>query len=365
MYERHFGLSDKPFRLTPDARFFYPSDQHRRALAFLEYGLHEGEGFIVITGEPGTGKSTLVSKLMAEHSRDPLKVASIETTRLTDEHLLEMLVSRFELKQPRLGGKASLVETLRKAFVAWEKRGTRALAIIDEAQNLPAETVEELRMLSNLTSNQRPLLQTFLIGQPGLRDRIEQPEFEQLRQRITASFHLGPFKAEEIRPYVEHRLIQAGWRGHPSFEDSAYEGIIEATGGVPRLINVLCDRLLLFCYLESSDQIDKDAVRTVAAETGIRAPAGAAGTAAAAVPEPAPIAAGQGDAVNANIGLALVSELNDRLRSIENRIQYTERRLHLELIRLRKLIVPLGATETAETDSGGAESATLHSRASN
>ncbi len=347
MYERHFGLTDKPFRLTPDARFFYPSDQHRRALAFLEYGLHEGEGFIVITGEPGTGKSTLVSKLMAEHSRDPLKVAAIETTRLTDEHLLEMLVSRFELKPPRIGGKASLVEALRKTFVAWDKRGTRALAIIDEAQNLPADTVEELRMLSNLTSNGRPLLQTFLVGQSALRERIEQPEFEQLRQRVTASFHLGPFKADEVQPYVEHRLMQAGWSQDPTFTEGAYNGIFEATGGVPRLINMLCDRLMLFCYLESITRIDKASVETVAQETGIRSPsAGAmAGDPSRQNYQPTAISAN----FNATDSVALVSELIGRLRAVENRIQYTERRLRLELISLRKMLVKM-AGEDPEPD---------------
>lgn len=343
MYERHFGLTDKPFRLTPDARFFYPSDQHRRALAFLEYGLHEGEGFIVITGEPGTGKSTLVSKLMAEHSKDSLKVAAIETTRLTDEHLLEMLISRFELKPPRIGGKASLVETLRKAFVAWDKRGTRALAIIDEAQNLPADTVEELRMLSNLTANGRPLLQTFLVGQSSLRERVEQPEFEQLRQRVTASFHLGPFKVEEIQPYVEHRLMEAGWTKEPTFTEGAYTGIFDATGGVPRLINMLCDRVMLFCYLESITRIDKASVETVAEETGIRAPNDSTmgGDPSRAGYQPAAI----GATFAATDSVALVSELIGRLRAVENRIQYTERRLRLELISLRKMLVKMAGED--------------------
>ena len=356
MYERHFGLTDKPFRLTPDARFFYPSDQHRRALAFLEYGLHEGEGFIVITGEPGTGKSTLLSKLMAEHARDPLKIATIETTRLTDEHLLELLISRFDLKPPRLGGKASLVETLRKAFMAWDKRGTRALAIIDEAQNLPADTVEELRMLSNLTNGQRPLLQTFLVGQPGLRDRIEQPEFEQLRQRITASFHLGPFKADEVQPYIEYRLKQARWDGDPTFTDAAFEAIFEITGGIPRLINVLCDRLLLFCYLETVNRIDELSVAMIAQETGIRSRPQHAGIVAPQAAESSttkPYVEGSGG--SGNDGVALVSELIDRLRGVENRIQYTERRLRLELISLRKLLVKTSGNSDADSVTLDAE----------
>lgn len=344
MYESHFGLKDKPFRLTPDARFFYPGEQHRRALAFLEYGLHEGEGFIVITGEPGTGKSTLVSKLLAEQSQNALKVATIETTRLSDEHLLEMLVSRFDLKAPRLGGKAGLIEALRNAFVSWEKRGTRALAIIDEAQNLPSETVEELRMLSNLTGNGRPLLQTFLIGQPALRTRIEEPEFEQLRQRITASFHLGPFKIEEVEPYIEHRLAQAGWEGGKIFGKGAYEAIFRATAGLPRLINMLCDRLLLFCYLEDAKQVDKETVTTVAEETGVRPPP-TFDDLSDPPPEqeerPKQMRVSQGFE-----GLALVSELIERLRAVENRIEYSERRIRLELISLRKML----SRHEADTD---------------
>lgn len=338
MYESHFGLKDKPFRLTPDARFFFPSEQHRRALAYLEYGLLEGEGFIVITGAPGTGKSTLLSKLMAEHAKDSLKVAAIETTRLSDEDLLELLASRFDLKSPRLGGKAGLVESLRKAFEAWDKRGARALAIIDEAQNLPADTVEELRMLSNLTGSRGPLLQTFLVGQSALRERIEQPEFEQLRQRITATFHLGPFKAEEIQPYIEHRLAQAGWKENPSFTEGAYTAIYEATGGVPRLINVLCDRLLLFCYLESLTRIDQRSVATVAEETSIRAPDGSLEPHVDVDHEPGSPAVPRSTGMSGSDGLALVSELIERLRGVENRIQFTERRLRLELISLRKLI---------------------------
>ncbi|MEE4382486.1 MAG: AAA family ATPase [Pseudomonadales bacterium] len=337
MYENHFKLKEKPFRLTPDARFFFPSAQHKRALAFLEYGLIEGEGFIVITGDPGTGKSTLVSTLIAERKQDPLKVCNIETSRLSEENLLEMLIARFGLRAPRSDTKAARLETLRQELTRWHKAGKRALAIIDEAQNLPGDTVEELRMLSNLQGGNRPLLQTFLVGQSSFRERLEQPEFEQLRQRVTAWFHLGPFKAEEIKAYVQHRLVTSGWQLDPRFEASAWPAIHVHTGGIPRLINILADRLLLYCFLENAHEIDRRVVDLVAEETNLKPPRhlqeGPPPREARARP-PAPACPPPREDTRLELPMAL----HERLSALEDRIKYTERRIRLDLSIVRRML---------------------------
>jgi type II secretory pathway predicted ATPase ExeA len=334
MYERHFRLTDRPFRLTPDARFFFPSDQHRRALAFLEYGLHEGEGFIVITGEPGTGKSTLVARLMAEHERDPLRVATIETSVLSGDNLLEMLLARFGIRPPRSPTKTSLIEALRSDLARSAKGGRRALAIIDEAQNLPDATVEELRMLSNLAGPTGPLLQIFLVGQSELRERLQEAHLEQLRQRVTASFHLRPFQADELRAYVEHRLKAAGWKARPAFAREAWPALYVHTGGIPRLINTLCDRILLYCFLEERDQVDARSVELVAEETQVRAPETSRETAEAAA-APSGRGANERDAP-----LPLSTSLDARLGALEERVRYAERRIRLDLASLRRLLQP-------------------------
>lgn len=342
MYERHFGFSDKPFRLTPDPRFFFPSAQHKRALAFLEYGLHEGEGFIVITGDPGTGKSTLVSKLVVEQEGTPLKVATVETSRLSDENMLEMLLSRFGIKLPRTPTKVAMLETLREELLRWEKGRRRALAIIDEAHNIPEDAVEEIRMLSNLQGAQRPLLQIFLVGQSELQDRLESSEFEQLRQRVTASFHLGPFKGDEIKQYVHHRLRAVGWEADPRFEAGAWPAIHFHTGGIPRLINMLCDRTLLYCFLEEVSVIDNKVVDMVAEETNIRPPKHLQQEppSEAGAPEPAPEAA-HGPAAGAvrDDGRTLLPmALHERLNALEDRIRYSERRIRLDLAVVRRML---------------------------
>jgi len=352
MYEAFFQLTQKPFRLTPDASFFFPSTQHRRALAFLEYGLHEGEGFVVITGEPGTGKSTLVSKLMAEHSSDPLQVATVETTRLTDENLVELVVSRFGLNAPsgRSSGKTSYLEVLRKGLLRIQRSGRRALLVVDEAQNLPQDAIEELRMLSNFVTETQPLLQTFLVGQPTLRHRIEAAELEQLRQRITASFHLSPFNSpEEVQEYVEHRLTHADWQGDPRFADEAWSAIHELSGGTPRTINMLCDRLLLYCYLEAQHDVDEQTVRVVAEESGLltfngtdaqrQRHTGHDGDSGDERDDdceygllrrlPRRVPSGQ---------LEVLGEAIERLRAVETRLEQFERRVHVELRMIRRAV---------------------------
>ncbi|MDK6078689.1 XrtA/PEP-CTERM system-associated ATPase [Massilia varians] len=262
MYETYYGLSAKPFQLRPDPHFFFGSKGHKRAMAYLEYGLSQGEGFIVITGEVGAGKTTLVRNLLNKIPTDQIVAAHIVNTSLDPEDTLRMVVSSFGL--PYEGAsKAELLNRLEQFLRGVDRQGKRALLVIDEAQNLNARTVEELRMLSNFQTDDRSLLQTFLLGQPEFRATLHSPGMQQLRQRVIASYHLGPMDAQETRAYVEHRLATVGWQGDPAFDDGAHAAIFGYSGGIPRKTNTLMDRVLLMGYLEEMHAFGEADINTV------------------------------------------------------------------------------------------------------
>lgn len=265
MYESYYGLSDAPFRLNPDPAFLFESVGHRRALANLEYGIHKREGFIVLTGDVGTGKTTLVLKLLQRLATEPITAVQIVSTLLDADDVLRWVAAAFGV-EPAGADKASLLNQLIQYFVALDSAGKRALLIVDEAQNLTGPAIEELRMLSNYQIGNRSLLQTFLIGQPEFRDVIASPALHQLRQRVLASYHLGPLDASEIRGYVEHRLNQAAWNGHPTVDVDAYAAVYRITEGVPRRINALFDRVLLAGFLNEQDLVTAADVDEAAAE---------------------------------------------------------------------------------------------------
>ncbi len=268
MYEEHFGLSAKPFQLSPDAAFFFPSKEHQRALSFLEYGLDQADGFIVITGDVGTGKTTIVQTLLQGLDTKELMVANLVTTQLKEDDLIQLVAVNFGLRIPANSNKALLLRELEKLFVQQYQQNRRVLLIVDEAQNLPQRSVEELRMLSNFQLNGRPLVQIFLLGQAEFRATLLSEGFEQLRQRVIATYHLNPLDEEETRTYIEHRLSCAGFQGRPAFTDSAFTEIFEASEGVPRRINNLCDRILLYAFLEEVEEIDSEVVDSVSRELG-------------------------------------------------------------------------------------------------
>ena len=266
MYETFYGLTGKPFQLNPDPAFFFRSRGHGRAMAYLDYGVHQAEGFIVVTGDVGAGKTTLVRNLLRSLAPGNLVAKQIVSTQLDADDMLRMVAGAFFGVQPELPDKSTLLLGLERYFRRLQLEGKRALLIVDEAQNLTPRAVEELRMLSNFQTNERSLLQSFLLGQPEFRQIMQQPEMRQLRQRVIASYHLGPLGAEETRAYVEHRLGLVGWQADPTFDDAAYEAIHHATEGIPRQINVLCDRVLLAAFLGEKHNLTETDVSDVARE---------------------------------------------------------------------------------------------------
>jgi len=265
MYKEFFKLDRKPFQLSPDPRFFFGSSIHKRALAYLRYGLSQAEGFIAITGDVGTGKTTLVRTLFRELPENEVVAAQIVTTQLQADDLLRMVAQAFGLEVSG-DSKSTLLARLEKFLMNRAREGKRVLLVVDEAQNLAPQALEELRMLSNFQVGDKPLLQSFLLGQAQFRRTLQHDDLEQLRQRFIAACHLTPLSEQETREYIEYRLTTAGWKNDPTFSDEAFSEIHRYTKGIPRRINNLADRLLLFTFLEERHDVDADTVRTVARE---------------------------------------------------------------------------------------------------
>ena len=265
MYTEFYRLRGLPFQLTPDPRFFYNSAGHTRAMAHLTYGLHQAEGFIVITGEVGTGKTTLVDLLLSQLDPSAFSTAKIVTSQLGGEDVLRMVSAAFGFYVPGME-KAQMLRRIEELVVHNMRSRKRSLLIIDEAQNLSVAALEELRMLSNFGSGAAAPLQSFLVGQPQFRSIMASPELEQLRQRVIASYHLGPLSEEETKAYVQHRLKTVGWQDDPALSDAAFAAIHRNSDGVPRRINTLCSRILLWGYLEEKHAIEADDITQVAEE---------------------------------------------------------------------------------------------------
>ncbi len=264
MYETFYKLSAMPFQLTPDSRFFFGSAGHSKAIAHLNYGLAQSEGFIVITGEVGAGKTTLVEWLRSQMDPAAFTIARVSTTQVSENDLFRLAMAGFGLTGEL--GKAALLQRFQDVLRRHQATGRRCLLIVDEAQNLSFAALEELRMLSNLTVDGRTALQTVLLGQPQFRRLLASPDLDQLRQRVLTSYHLGPLSQAETRAYIEHRLHAVGWAGDPQWDDAAFEAVFTHTGGIPRRINRLCSRVLLYGGLEGTHDITGDVVEATASE---------------------------------------------------------------------------------------------------
>jgi len=272
MYDDHYGLSGRPFQLTPDPRFWFDTATHRKAMAYLGYGLAQGEGFIVITGDVGAGKTTLVGHLMATVDRERLHIVKIVSTQIEADDLLRLVADGLEVDSAGMT-KAQLLTAIERGLHAMARSGRRTLLIVDEAQALPVSALEELRMLSNFQAGGHALLQIFLLGQPEFRERLHGSDrLEQLRQRVIAMHHLDPMGPEEVEPYMVHRLSVVGWQGRPRFTPEAFEAIYKGSDGVPRRLNQLAGRVLLFGAIEQLDTIDGGAVASVIADMAGDAP---------------------------------------------------------------------------------------------
>jgi general secretion pathway protein A len=266
MFDDFYGLTGRPFQLTPDPNFYFESTTHRKALSYLGYGLAQAEGFIVITGEIGSGKSTLVAHLMQKIDREQMTVGQVVTSNLDGEELVHVAAQSFGLDVEGHDKAAALGAI--ESFLHDEARaGRRCLLVVDESQNLSVEALEELRMLSNFQLGAHPLLQLLLLGQPEFKQVLAQHgELEQLRQRVIAAHHLEAMEPGEIEPYIKHRLECVGWQGNPDFDQRVFAELYTATGGIPRKVNQVVTRLLLLGAVEQRSRIDNAMLCSVLAE---------------------------------------------------------------------------------------------------
>ncbi|TRX57954.1 ExeA family protein [Thalassomonas sp. M1454] len=262
MYEEHYRINSKPFQLTPDPKFFFASDKHKQALSYLKYGLDQGEGFIVITGPIGTGKTTLAQSLLEYVANTNIEAIQIVVPNLSPLDLLITIAKEFSIPHQNKQ-KSELLTCIEARLIELSMQNKRALLLVDEAQNLPKDTIEELRMLSNFQKDNKPLLQSFLLGQEELKAIIQSPDLEQFRQRIIASCHLKPLSIKEIEQYITHRLTLVNMPNPNIFSIDCYPLIEKITLGIPRKINLLVDRILLSGFLNDQQQFSLTDVQLV------------------------------------------------------------------------------------------------------
>lgn len=277
MYKTFYGFTLMPFNVTPDTRFFFPSARHSEALASLIYAVTERKGFALLTGEIGSGKTT-VARALLSHLDPDTKVALVLNTHLTSKQLLEVICQEFELPTARRD-RIELMGQINDYLIQQLAQNRNVVLLIDEAQNLTPRTLEEIRMISNLETEREKLVQIILMGQPELRQKINAPDLEQLRQRITIRFHLSGLSREESEAYIAHRLRIAGNEHGVRFSRGALRQVVRVSRGIPRLLNIVCDHALLIGYVRQTRRISEEIIREVSGDLAIdlvpRCPAGA------------------------------------------------------------------------------------------
>ena len=263
MDDDHYGLTGRPFQLTPDPQFWFDTATHRKAMAYLGYGLAQGEGFVVITGDIGAGKTTLMGHLLETIDPQQLSVITIVSSAVRADDLLRIVAKGLGI-DPSGMEKSDLLLAVERGLHSVARTGRRTLLIVDEVQSLAVSSLEELRMLSNFQAGGRALLQIVLLGQPEFRDRLfGSDRLEQLRQRVIALHHLDPMEEHEVADYIEHRLKLVGWQGRPGFTEEAFAALYRRSDGIPRRLNQLAGRVMLHASIESSDVIDDALVEAV------------------------------------------------------------------------------------------------------
>ncbi len=255
-YLEHFNLNEQPFRLTPDPEFVYWSKQHARAKAYMESTIWLADGFVVITGEIGSGKTTLLQSFLAE-IEDDVVYAVVSQTQLNAKEFLQAVLTEFGFK-PFNKDKVELLDMLNMFLIEQYSSGKKVVLIVDEAQNLSKTVLEEIRLLSGIETHKEKVLRIILAGQPELKDTLESPRLKQLLQRVRLRFHIGPLGKSELREYIDHRLAVAGRRPNDLFDDDTFELLNRYTGGVPRLINTLCDTALLCAFADEKSSVTQE-----------------------------------------------------------------------------------------------------------
>jgi putative secretion ATPase (PEP-CTERM system associated) len=331
MYEAFYGLKEKPFRIVPDPGYLYLSEKHRQALTYLEYGLMEDVGFILLTGEVGAGKTTLIRHILGRLEKDIL-TAVVFNTNFSASEIVDRVVQSFDMEPRRT--KTESLERLYAFLIEKYAEGKRVLLIIDEAQNLSGESLEEVRMLSNLQSEEKSLLQIMLVGQPELRDRLKRPELASFAQRIAVQYHIYPLSREEMGEYIAHRLAKAGGR-HEIFEPEAVEMIFQASAGIPRTVNLLCDAALVYGFGYELNTIGTRVIEQVIRDKGGMGIAG-------------------GDLAEGESGRAGTCWVGDGLRDgaaeISARVEALEKGMAVVMDRLERHVLELEKRADASSD---------------
>ncbi len=304
MYEKYYGLKSKPFHIIPSSNTLYLSNKHQSALTYLEYGITENVGFILLTGEIGTGKTTLIRYMLKKIDTE-MEVAVIFNTTVSPEQLLKLILTEFEI--PYSEDKAKSLDILNQFLIDKYSEGKRVLLIIDEAQNLSNEALEEIRMLSNLQSDEQMLLQIMLVGQPELKRKLQSPKLKQLTQRIAVNYHLTALTEEETKNYIQYRLERAGGN-IDLFTKESMEIIHQASGGIPRSINLYCDSALVYGFADELSIIDKHIVEQVIQDKGDMVQTGTGGDSASSNPSPI-------------MGKAVDQHVVERMANLENDVR--------------------------------------------